>query len=34
MTGNKRIVEHLSEQRDLYRYINDQRCGSPIAGSP
>jgi alkyl sulfatase BDS1-like metallo-beta-lactamase superfamily hydrolase len=24
MTGNKRIVEHLKNQRDLYRYINDQ----------
>jgi alkyl sulfatase BDS1-like metallo-beta-lactamase superfamily hydrolase len=24
MTGNKRIVEHLKRQRDLYRYINDQ----------
>lgn len=24
MTGNKRIVEHLRKQRDLYRYINDQ----------
>jgi alkyl sulfatase BDS1-like metallo-beta-lactamase superfamily hydrolase len=24
MTGNKRIVDHLRKQRDLYRYINDQ----------
>jgi len=24
MTGNKQIVDHLKNQRDLYRYINDQ----------
>ncbi|WP_238123305.1 MULTISPECIES: alkyl/aryl-sulfatase [unclassified Xanthobacter] len=24
LTGNKKIVQHLKNQRDLYRYINDQ----------